>query len=136
MWPATLPMMLLLIELMTLLRSAPPTTTRKVPPRITAPIRRLIRERNRLRAAILSRMPRRPTSVPSGHGDGGAGELAPDDLPVGEPDHRVCVGHHPRVVRGEDEGGAVALVHLLHQVDDPLAGLRVEVRGGLVGQDD
>src|SRR5262249_30198354 len=104
MWPATLPMMLRLIELMTLLRSAPPTTTRHVPPRITAPIRRLIRERKRLGAAIFKRIPRRPTSVPPGHSDGGGGVLTPDDLAVGEPHHRVSVGHHLRVVGGEDEG--------------------------------
>src|SRR5262249_46351554 len=137
MCPATLPMMLRLIALMTLLSIAPPTTTSIVPPRITDPMRRLIRDRNRLRPAMRSRMPiRASTSVSSGDRRRPAGKLPSDDLPVSESNDRVRVGHHLRVMRREDEGGSVPLIHLPHQVDDPLASDRVEVRGGLVREDD
>src|SRR5215467_9574908 len=135
MCPATLPMMLRLIALMTLLSIAPPTTTSIVPPRITDPMRRLIRERNRLRPAMRTKMPiRASTSVSSGDRRRPAGKLAGEDLPVGQPDDRVRVGHHLRVMGREDEGCSIPLVHLPHQVDDPLASDRVEVRGGLVGE--
>src|SRR5215475_9536098 len=131
MCPATLPMMLRLIELVTLFSIAPPTTTSSVPPRITDPMRRLIRDRNRFRPAMRRRMPiRASTSVASGCGHGLGGKLSTHDLAVGELHHRVGVGHDLGVVGGEDEGGPVALVHLLHEIDDPLAGHRVEVRGG------
>src|SRR5215471_14540957 len=137
MWPATLPMMLRLIALMTLLSIAPPTTTSIVPPRITDPMRRLIRDRNRLRPAMRSRMPiRASTSVSSGDRRRPAGKLPSDDLPVSESNDRVRVGHHLRVMRREDEGGSIPLVHLPHQVDDPLASDRIEVRGRLVRKDD
>src|SRR5215813_292580 len=130
-------MMLRLIELVTLFRSAPPTTTSSVPPRSTDPMRRLIRDRNRFRPAMRRRMPSRAsTSVPSGGGDGTPRQLPGHDLAVGEPHHRVGMAHHFGVVGGEDEGGPVPLVHLLHEIHDPLAGHRVEVRGGLVGEDD
>ena len=44
--------------------------------------------------------------------------------------------HHPRVVGREDEGRPVAAVDLLHESHDRLAGDRVEVGGGLVGEND
>src|SRR6266511_3542498 len=66
----------------------------------------------------------------------GLDRLACGDPPVGDPDDRVRVGHDLRVVRREDERRAVAPVHLAHEVDDGLAGRRVEVRGRLVGEDE
>ena len=55
-------------------------------------------------------------------------------LPVGHAHHRAGVRHHARVVGREDEGGLLGSVQLPHQIEDVVAGDRVEVGGRLVGQ--
>ena len=42
-------------------------------------------------------------------------QLAAEDLSVRQPHHRLRVLHHPRIVGGEDDGGALLLVQLPHQ---------------------
>src|SRR4051794_31126154 len=110
-----LPMMLLLIERSRLSSSAPPTTTRTVPARISSPMRKFSQWVNRLRTAMLISTPSRASmSVQLPGLRQRLGGLHPiEDPPVGEPDDRVRVAHHLRVMRGEDEGGAVSPIHLL-----------------------
>lgn len=53
-----------------------------------------------------------------------------------ETNNATSVLHDLRIVSREDEGRFVGLVHLLHQIDDALAGGRIEVGRRLVGEDD
>src|SRR5512137_2660406 len=114
--------------------SEAPTTTIRAPTRTMRP---MMTVRTRL-ASRLRKAMRRRTRVASSRAlmdppsRRGAGRLARGHHAVGDADDGVGVGHHLGIVRGEDEGGAVLAVHVPHQVDDVLAGLGVEVGGGLV----
>src|SRR6185369_15575244 len=54
---------------------------------------------------------------------------------VGDLDDAVGGRHDPGVVGGEDERGAALAVEAAHEIDDLAPGGAVEVRRGLVGQD-
>src|SRR6266702_3384872 len=56
------------------------------------------------------------------------------DSSVGKPDDARRVFEQPLVVRGEDERQSQALVQIAHQVDELRGVVRVEIRGGLIGQ--
>ena len=66
---------------------------------------------------------------------GGLGQLV-DDLAVGEEQHPVGVGRGHRVVGDHHDGLAEVGHGLAHEAEDLGAGPRVEVAGGLVGEDD
>src|SRR6266852_5469120 len=115
MCPAVLPMMLLLIEASMLSSSAPPTTTSIVPTRMMTPMMMFSLVAKRFRSARRTRTRKW--------------------LPISELNYRVGMGHDLGVMGGEDEGGPALLVERLHQIDDVVAGDGVQVRGGLIGED-
>ena len=57
---------------------------------------------------------------------------------AGVHDHDLVrnVGHHAKVVRDHDDGVAILLLHLLHELDDLRLDRHVERRGRLVGNED
>src|SRR5512143_1281190 len=107
----------------TLSTNEDPATT-SIEPTSTMPPMMKVRARpaSRLRVAIRTRTLSSPPVPAMALELLGGGRLAADDLPVGDAHHRVGVAHHLGVVGGEDEGGAVALVHVAHQVDHRGAG--------------
>ena len=58
-----------------------------------------------------------------------------EDAAVGEPDDARGVFEQALIVGGEDEGEAEGTVQIAHQVDQLGCVARVEVRGGLIGED-
>ena len=76
-------------------------------------------KRSRISSALLC--PREPVLV--------------DDLAVLEEDDPVGVGGNARIVRDDDHGAAPVVRGFAQQADDLVAGLRVQVAGRLVAQD-
>src|SRR6266568_6239881 len=115
--------------------TAVPKTTSSEPSPMMPPMMAVFaRLARRFRKAIRNRMRVASTRVRMASSSGCGGPLAGDDPSVLDSDDGARVRHHLRIVSGEDEGGPVLPVHLLHEVDDALPRLRVEVRGGLVGE--
>ena len=59
-----------------------------------------------------------------------------DEEAIADREDLVGLRHELRIVGGEDEGRARLGLHLAHELHDGGPRLRVEVRGGLVGQHD
>src|SRR3990172_3786322 len=137
--------MLRLIPESMLSTNASPTTTSAAPNRTMPPTMRvLVRFARRVRKAIWSRMrpcPHRVLALAADMSRPRRGHdvvqfLAPDDQPIRNSDHGAGVGHHLGIVGREDKGGALAPVHLPHEVDDVGAGERVEIGRGLIREDE
>ena len=144
MWPATLPITLRLIAATTLSSSELPATTSRPPKKMMPPTMIVLRRlANRLRNAICATTPSvasqalmRAPSPAAPRTARAARRPASSELAVGEPDDRVRVRHHALIVGREDERRLLGPVQLLHEIQDVLAGHRVEVRGRLVGEHD
>src|SRR6266496_2934897 len=122
----------------TVSRSELPTTTKTAPTRMIPPTMRVFAlEAKRFRKAIWTSTPTAPArdrmALPPSRSHSRA-VLAAGHLAIRDADDGGGVRHHLRIVGGEDEGRAVLAVHLLHEVDDVPAGLRVEVGGRFVGE--
>jgi hypothetical protein len=101
------------------------------PPRITAPIRRLIRDRKRFRKAMRKRMPARSTAqCPPDAARAVPADSRPTIFPSASLHDRVGVGHHLASWVEKMKVRPVALIHLLHEVDDPLTGLESRLAVG------
>mgnify|MGYP001593277421 CR=1 FL=1 len=66
---------------------------------------------------------------------GKSDSLSGDDLAVFHADDAVGLGGEFFVVGDDDEGGAACAVHLSHEGKEGIAGVGVEVAGGLIGED-
>src|SRR6266567_7397297 len=64
------------------------------------------------------------------------GDEVGGDASVAEADDARGAVHQRGVVRGEDEGAAALAVDGAQEIDDLCAGLGVQVRGRLVGEDE
>src|SRR3990172_1768318 len=142
MCPARLPWMLRIMPLSTPSTRELPTTASAVPKSTMPPTMRLFaRLATRPRRAMWSRIQACRRTLEdacmssASHRRDGARRLGLDHPAVGHANDGAGVGHHVRVVSGEEEGGALAAVHVLHQIDDGGPRLRVEVGRRLVGED-
>src|SRR5262249_26444505 len=59
-----------------------------------------------------------------------------DNPSVRQTDNEVGMRHDLRIVGREDKSRPVLLIELLHQINDVVAGDRVEIRGGFVREHD